>query len=173
MGQEAYGRKTFWARVRILAKREGPGRLAKMKRWWMGAAAVLALDQGLKLWATRALQPGEVWPMGGRFFRLTRVHNSGAAFGLFPEGTLAFLVTSAVVASLLFAYLLWRRPQGLKAWASALILGGALGNLIDRARLGYVLDLFALGNFPVFNVADAALVLGVGILALGILRGQK
>jgi len=111
--------------------------------------------------------------MGGRFFRLTRVHNSGAAFGLFPEGTLAFLVTSAVVASLLVAYLLWRRPQGLKAWGSALILGGALGNLIDRARLGYVLDLFALGNFPVFNVADAALVLGVGILALGILRAQK
>jgi signal peptidase II len=61
----------------------------------------------------------------------------------------------------------------LKAWGSTFILGGALGNLIDRARLGYVLDFFALGNFPVFNVADAALVLGLGILALGILRGPK
>lgn len=142
-------------------------------RWGIGAAAILALDQGLKLWISKTLKPGEVLPVWGTFFRLTRVHNSGAAFGLFPEGTLAFLVTSAVVASFLFAYLLWRRPQGLKAWGSTLILGGALGNLIDRARMGYVLDLFALGNFPVFNVADAALVLGVGILALGILRGQK
>ena len=142
-------------------------------RWGLGAAAILALDQGLKLWVSWTLQPGEVLPIWRTFFRLTRVHNSGAAFGLFPEGTLAFLVTSAVVASLLFAYLLSRRPQGLKAWGSTLILGGALGNFIDRARLGYVLDLFALGNFPVFNVADTALVLGVGILALGILRGQK
>ncbi len=142
-------------------------------RWGLGAAAILALDQGLKLWVSWTLQPGEVLPIWGTFFRLTRVHNSGAAFGLFPEGTLAFLVTSAVVASLLFAYLFWRRPQGLKAWGSTLILGGALGNFIDRARLGYVLDFFALGNFPVFNVADAALVLGVGILALGILRGSK
>ncbi|MCS7240720.1 MAG: signal peptidase II, partial [Candidatus Bipolaricaulota bacterium] len=119
------------------------------------------------------LRPGESWPILGDFVRLTRVHNPGAAFGLFPQGTVAFLVTSAAVSLALFLYLLFARPTGLQAWGSALILGGAVGNLVDRARLGYVVDLFSVGNFPVFNVADAALVVGVGLLALGLLRGRR
>lgn len=135
--------------------------------------AVLALDQGVKAWAMRTFTVGETRPLLGDLFRFTRVHNPGAAFGIFPQGTAAFLTVSVVVASFLAAYLFLARPAGLKGWGSALILGGTLGNLIDRARFGFVVDLFAVGNFPVFNVADAALVLGVGFLALGLLRGSR
>lgn len=140
---------------------------------WAISLAVLAVDQGAKAWITGFLGLGErrdLWP---GFFQLTRVHNPGAAFGIFPQGTAAFLVTSAIVSLALLFYLGFFRPTRLKATGSALILGGALGNLVDRARLGYVIDLFALGNFTVFNVADAALVLGLGLLGLGLLRGHR
>ncbi|MGB9757020.1 MAG: signal peptidase II [Candidatus Bipolaricaulaceae bacterium] len=146
-----------------------------MPSWdgWAVSFGVVALDQGLKAWAVRALALGETKPVLGEFFRLTRVHNPGAAFGVFPRGTAAFLAVSVAVALGLFFYLLFSKPTSLRAWGSALILGGTLGNLIDRARLGYVIDLFAVQNFPVFNVADAALVVGVGLLALGILWGSR
>lgn len=131
------------------------------------------LDQGLKIWVVRSLAPGETWPVWGEIFRLTRVHNSGAAFGLFPQGTSAFLAASAAVVLGLGLYLLFGRPTGLRALGAAFIWGGAVGNLLDRARLGYVVDLLSVGHFPVFNVADAALVLGVTLFALGILRGPR
>ncbi len=140
---------------------------------WALSVAILGVDQGTKAWVVRALAPGETWPLWGEWFRLTRVHNPGAAFGLFPQGTTAFLATSAAVALGLGLYLLLLRPTGLRAVGSALIWGGAVGNLLDRARLGYVVDLFSVGRFPVFNVADAALVLGVALLALGLLRGPR
>lgn len=139
----------------------------------VASLAPVILDQGLKIWAVRALAPGETWPLWGEIFRLTRVHNPGAAFGLFPRGTSAFLATSAAVVLGLGLYLLFARPTGFKAVGTALIWGGAVGNLLDRARLGYVVDLFSVGHFPVFNVADAALVLGVTLLTLGILRGPR
>ncbi|MBC7221514.1 signal peptidase II [Candidatus Bipolaricaulota bacterium] len=146
-----------------------------MPRWerWAVSLGVVAVDQGVKAWAVSALAPGEIRPLLGEFLRLTRVHNPGAAFGIFPQGTAAFLVASVLVAFGLIAYLLLGRPSGLRGWGSALILGGTLGNLIDRARLGWVVDLFSVGNFPVFNVADVALVLGVGLLALGLVRGFR
>lgn len=146
-----------------------------MPRWngWAVSFAVVTVDQAVKAWTVRALAPGETKPLLGEVFKLTRIHNPGAAFGIFPRGTAAFLAASAAVSLGLFIYLLFAKPRGLRAWGSALVLGGALGNLIDRARLGYVIDLFAVRNFPVFNVADAALVLGVGLLALGILWGPR
>ena len=146
-----------------------------MPRWngWAVSLGVMAVDQGTKAWAMRALDPGETRPIWDEIFRLTRVHNPGAAFGFFPRGTAAFLAVSAIVALGLFAYLLFSKPSGLRAWGSALILGGTLGNLIDRARLGYVVDFLALGNLTVFNVADAALVLGVGLMVIGLLWGSR
>lgn len=146
-----------------------------MARWpgWAVSLVVVALDQGAKAWVAAILAPGQSQPLLGNFLRLTRVHNPGAAFGLFPEGKTAFLVTSLVVVGGLFLYLLLGRPQGLRAWGGVFLLGGALGNLLDRARLGYVVDLFSVGRFPVFNVADAALVLGAGLFALGLWRRPR
>lgn len=145
-----------------------------MSRWaWAVGLGIVGVDQALKFWAVHSLSLGESRPLLGQIFRIARVHNSGAAFGLFPTGTTAFLAVSVTVAAGLFLYLLLAKPTGLKLWGSTFILGGTLGNLIDRARLGHVVDLFSLGNFPVFNLADAALVVGVGLLALGILRGSR
>ncbi|HEU68318.1 MAG TPA: hypothetical protein ENN53_03765, partial [Candidatus Acetothermia bacterium] len=73
------------------------------------AAAVLAFDQGTKLWAGRSLALGEVRPLLGDFLRLTRVHNTGGAFGLLPRHTGAFIVVSAAVVLVLGAVLVWGR----------------------------------------------------------------
>ena len=146
-----------------------------MPRWtgWVVSLGVMAMDQGTKIWAMRALGPGETRTIWDGIFKLTMVHNPGAAFGVFPQGTAAFLAVSTVVALGLFAYLFFSKPSGPRAWGSALILGGTLGNLIDRARLGYVVDFLALGNWTVFNVADVALVLGVGLTILGLWWGSR
>jgi signal peptidase II len=100
-------------------------------------------------------------------FHLTYVKNVGAAFGLLPGYQPIFIATSCVVLIVIGAY--WRRARP-KSWpiviALGLIAGGAVGNLIDRAVLGRVTDIFdfTLIDFPVFNIADTAIVVGVGIL---------
>ncbi|MCX7750203.1 MAG: signal peptidase II, partial [Candidatus Bipolaricaulota bacterium] len=108
---------------------------------WIGLSlGVVALDQGTKAWAARALPLGVPRPLVGDFLRLTRVHNPGGAFGLFPGSTEAFIAVSGVVVAGLLGLLLWGRWRGLPAVGGALLLGGALGNLVDRLRWGYVLD---------------------------------
>ena len=104
--------------------------------------------------------------------RLTFVRNTGAAFGLFPGYQPIFIATSCVVLLVIAAY--WRRSRP-TAWpiviALGLITGGAVGNLIDRAALGRVTDMFdfTLIDFPVFNVADSAIIVGVAMLILWLL----
>lgn len=143
-------------------------RLATMRRWLLGVAGVLAVDQGTKAWVTQVLRPGEALPLWPGVLSLTRVHNPGAAFGLFPQGASAFLAVSAAVVAGLGAMLFMGRLKGLSAWGGTFVLAGALGNLLDRLRLGYVLDFLAFPHFPVFNVADSAIVLGAALLAVGI-----
>lgn len=99
--------------------------------------------------------------------RLTRVHNPGGAFGLFPQHRTAFLILSGGVALVLtFALGLggnrWLRLGGALLWA------GAWGNFIDRLAYGYVLDFLELPRFLVFNVADSAVVVGAVLLAVGL-----
>jgi len=107
---------------------------------------------------------------------LTFVNNVGAAFGLFPGRQPVFMATSALVLFVIAAY--WRRAHP-KEWPVVIALGlvcaGALGNLIDRAVLGRVTDFLEFGfvQFPVFNVADMAILAGVGVLALWILFGPQ
>jgi signal peptidase II len=106
--------------------------------------------------------------------KLTFVRNSGAAFGLFPGRQPVFVLTSLAVLFVIAAY--WRRARPVQrpvVIALALIASGALGNLIDRAFIGHVTDFFefAFVDFPVFNVADMAIVAGVGVLMVWILFG--
>ncbi|MBC7220778.1 signal peptidase II [Candidatus Bipolaricaulota bacterium] len=137
------------------------------------AATVLAFDQGTKLWARQSLVLGEVRPLWGDFLRLTRVHNTGGAFGLLPQHTGAFIAVSCAVVLALGAVLVWGSWRRMGRVGSALLLGGAVGNLVDRLRWGYVLDFFEIRGFPVFNVADAAIVIGAGLVALSFLvRGR-
>jgi signal peptidase II len=145
------------------------------------ALLVLAVDQATKLWAAGTLDygmPVTVLP----FFNLTLVHNTGAAFSFLADAggwqRIFFIVVSGVVSLVLVAWL-WRLPRDarLLGIALALVLGGAVGNLVDRIAYGYVidfLDFHATGwHWPAFNVADSAISCGVVLLLADGLFGSR
>jgi signal peptidase II len=139
-------------------------------------AVIVALDQATKLAVDRLMDLHESHRVIDGFLRLTYVRNRGAAFGILSDADLPFqaalfsvLSLAALAAIALYA---WRLPaeSRLPKAALALIMGGAVGNLIDRMRLGYVIDFVDahLGayHWPAFNVADAAITVGVVLLVL-------
>lgn len=133
------------------------------------AAAVILLDQFSKRIVETALSLYEIWapvPALEAFFRFTHVPNTGAAFGLFPASSVFFAVMAVVVA-LALIYYNFVLPAGHRVLRVALgmQLGGAIGNLLDRIRLGHVTDFLDFGPWPVFNVADTAIVAGAALLA--------
>ena len=135
----------------------------------LAAAVILALDQWVKYWITVNLPLGETMPLLPGFMQLRTVHNFGAAWSSF-SGMRWLLVAVTSVIVLAVAYVLVRRivryPLGVAA--CFLILSGGLGNIIDRVRLGYVVDMFDFQfmNYPVFNVADIAVVCGAVLAAV-------
>ena len=134
---------------------------------WIVAAAVIAADQAAKAAVVARLTPAESCPLIPRILHLTYVQNTGMAFGLF-RGYPLFFALLAVVVSIWIVTELARpaNPDALLAFSLAAILGGALGNLIDRLRLGYVIDFIDLRVWPVFNVADSAITIGVALLLI-------
>ncbi len=147
------------------------GRRAGLRWLWL-SVLILALDQASKLLVQTHLAPYRDIVVLTPFFNLVHVHNTGAAFSLFaeqPGWQRYFFLGVAGVASGVILWLL-ARTQGrtLFCLALALILGGALGNVIDRLAYGHVidfLDLHAAGwHWPAFNVADAAITVGAGLL---------
>lgn len=138
------------------------GRSGSQRRlWpWVLALVVVLLDQGSKAWALQQLPSGRVEPFLPGLLQLRRVANSGAAFSLMSGNSLALGVVSAAVTLAVAGWLLWRPPRGL--WltlAASLVLAGALGNGLDRWRLGAVVDFLELVpiHFPIFNLADVAI----------------
>ena len=135
-------------------------------------SVLILLDRLAKWWASSSLTVGQPTPLFGQSIRLTRVHNVGGAFGIFPGSGELFLVVSGVVSVVLLILLLLGRVRGILArMGAALILGGAVGNLIDRLLYGFVLDFFEIRGFPVFNLADACITVGGGLIILHILLG--
>ena len=145
---------------------------------WIAALIVL-LDQATKAIVRRRFELHESVDLVPGFFNLTRVHNTGAAFGMlndidfpFKPAVLVLVATAALAGVALYAAMLppaqWIARIGL-----AFILGGAAGNLIDRVTLGYVVDFFDVfwrgWHFWAFNVADAAISVGVGLMILDLL----
>ena len=129
------------------------------------AALTLALDQLTKFVARQTLAWHYSWPAEG-FLRFTHVQNTGSAFGLFQGQNLPLLVVSLVgVAALAYIYQSQRQPTRLLRVSIALMLGGAFGNLIDRIHQGHVTDFIDVGPWPVFNLADSAIV--VGLILMG------
>ena len=135
------------------------------------AGIVLGLDWWTKRWATDALAGREPVNLVGEFVRFTYTRNSGVAFGLgagvrFPY--YLFSIVAAIV--ILYLFLRQRVPSLSRQIALSLILGGALGNLVDRLKSGEVVDFIEIGwgrwHWPVFNVADAAVTIGVVLFAL-------
>ena len=127
------------------------------------AALVLAADQWLKFWVVENLPLGETAPLLPGLVQLRNVHKYGAAWSSFSgSGKLLLAVTGAIVlgVAILVAARIIRHPLGLTA--AFLVISGGLGNIIDRARLGYVVDMFDLlfMDYPVFNIADICIVCG-------------
>ena len=139
---------------------------------WLGLAALVVLvDQATKLTIERIFDYGDVRPVTP-FFNLVLTYNKGAAFSFLAGASgwqKHFLTTIAIVASLSIVYLLARHgTQKLFSLALALILGGAIGNVIDRLAYGHVIDFLDLHwrgwHWPAFNVADSAIVCGAALL---------
>ena len=141
------------------------------------ALAELALDQASKYIISTSLAFNESWnpiPELYPYIRLTHWRNSGAAFGIFPNLGGAFLIVAvaATLGIIYYARSLNSDSPLLLRVSLGLMLGGALGNLIDRVRFGYVVDFVNLGWWPVFNFADSAVVIGVLLLAWHLSRAQ-
>jgi signal peptidase II len=138
------------------------------------AILVVLLDQATKRLAEDRLEKTGVrsvpLPVVGDFLRFTYVENRGAAFGLLQDQTVFFVVVGVVVIGVIAASYRYLPRSGFRLHlALGLQLGGAIGNLIDRVRQGYVVDFVDFGYhsnwWPVFNVADSAIVIGVALLA--------
>ena len=142
------------------------------------ALLVLTLDQLTKLWVVASLPEGTWWsPVPGlwRVFRIVHTTNSGAAFGIFPEqGSFFILIAVIVVAAIVF----YQQRLPVSGWLIRLTLGlqlgGAVGNLLDRLRYnGSVIDFIDIGFWPIFNLADLSIVVGVAVLAYHLWREDQ
>ncbi len=140
-------------------------------------AFVILADQMSKFIVESRLELNSTWaPISvlAPIFRVTHVSNTGAAFGLFPSGSLLFMLV-AIVVSVVIIFYNSRLPGDHQLYrvALGLQLGGALGNLIDRLRLEHVTDFLDFGPWPVFNIADASVVAGAFLLGYLILKEQR
>ncbi|MBM3325636.1 MAG: signal peptidase II [Calditrichaeota bacterium] len=143
--------------------------------YFLLASVIILLDQTTKILAVKALGDGKIIrPFDNDFIWLILVYNSGSAFGmkLLPSIVLAVI---AFIAAVGLGYYLWRKTDIplLYGFPLALIMGGAIGNLIDRVRIGEVIDYFSvdmpnfiMNRFPVFNIADSAVSVGITIIML-------
>jgi signal peptidase II len=140
------------------------------------AALVIVADHFTKRLVETQLPLNQTWapfPDLAHLFRITHVSNTGAAFGLFPGGSPFFTIIAVVVAVIILAYNFGLPAEHrLLRVALGLQLGGALGNLVDRLRLGHVTDFLDFGPWPVFNLADTSIVAGVVILGLLMFKEQ-
>ncbi len=134
---------------------------------------IVVVDQVSKHLVVTRMAYGETLSLVPNILSLTHVRNFGAAFGLFYRQRALFM--GAMLVLVVAVAVLWKeivRVGSSAVWASACVLGGALGNFLDRIRLGYVVDFVDVGFWPVFNVADSAIVVGTAVLSYVILRAE-
>ncbi|MEI6437865.1 MAG: signal peptidase II [Candidatus Omnitrophota bacterium] len=133
-------------------------------------ALVVSLDRLTKLCFSTILHPGESIPVIRNVFHFSLVHNTGIAFGLFKDNSFVFFVIPVIAIGLLVYNIYYYHKVGeldrLYISAFSLILGGAIGNLIDRMMLGYVVDFLDFRVWPVFNAADSAITVGAFIILI-------
>jgi len=143
--------------------------------------ATLVADQVSKqLLLDYLVKAGAAAPVIDGFFRLVMVWNRGVSFGLLAgEGALPAWLLSAIAVAVCIGLFIWlrRTDRTLTGWGIGLVMGGAIGNVIDRARWGAVFDFadFHIGqwHWPAFNVADSAIVIGVGLMLIDSLIGER
>ncbi len=139
------------------------------------ALSVLILDLVTKEMIVKNLQPNETIAIIENIFHITFVRNPGAAFGILQNQRLFFIIVTVVVIVVIVG-VYWKLGRGknlVLTVALALQLGGAIGNLIDRIRYSYVVDFLDFRIWPVFNVADMAIVVGVALLVWQLIVKQE
>lgn len=148
----------------------------------LAAGAVFMIDQTTKAWAVRRLRFGDIKEVIPGFLNFAYATNTGAAFSIFDDhGDAGRWALSAVagVAAILVLYYFWRTPRSDDRilGSLALLLAGILGNVVDRLRLGFVVDFidvqFGSWHYPTFNVADMAICAGAGLLILDMILIKK
>ena len=140
-------------------------RLKRDAPFFLSAAGVIALDQLTKGIVRAQLALGESWPDEGWLVKIRHLSNTGAAFGMLQDAGV-FLTFTAFIAigAIVFYYLFPPFENGLLRASLGLLLGGAVGNLIDRLRFGEVTDFIQFPRYPAFNVADSAITIGLAII---------
>lgn len=137
---------------------------------WSTALIIIAADQLTKLWIRSTLALGES-VQGPGILYITHIRNSGAAFGILQNQALPLTIASLLTAAFIVYYVFFlshRYPilhNSLGMTTLGLVLGGIVGNLIDRIRLGYVTDFIDFRYWPAFNIADSAVSVGIVVLA--------
>jgi signal peptidase II len=159
--------KSRWPTGAAPARRQAFGRALAVLLW------VLALDQISKHTIGTSIQPGQVKTLIPVVLQLVYVRNHGVAFGFLGGGGAVVYVLEGVALLALLAYLA-ARPARRWLWLpTGMLLGGAIGNLIDRITMGSVIDFIKLPHWPAFNVADMSITFGVIILVLVVESGRS
>lgn len=144
---------------------------------FLGAILIILLDQWTKAWIRTNLNYGEVFHPElwlSQYARLLHWHNTGIVFGLFQNISKVFNLLPAIISAAIILYFSRiPREDRLIRLSMILYLGGGLGNLIDRLTQGFVTDFISVGSFPVFNIADASITIGVVLLALGVYLNEQ
>jgi len=147
--------------------------MVKNARLILVTVLIFSLDRILKTLVVRTYSEGQGFPVLAGIFHITRVNNTGAAFGVLKGSGNFLLYVSFSLVIALAVYLFLNGRRALIPWTGALVLAGALGNLYDRIRFGYVIDFLDFRVWPVFNVADASICLGVSFAVFTLLKTKK
>lgn len=126
---------------------------------------LVIIDQLSKYYIQSTMMLGESIPVWEDIFHITYILNPGAAFGMMANQTAFFIVLAlAIVGAVIYFYPTIRRESRVMKLGIGLLLGGAIGNLIDRVQIGMVVDFFDFRIWPIFNIADIGIVCGAGII---------
>ncbi len=138
---------------------------------YLVALILLSLDQFSKYLIRQKMSLAESIPVIKSIFHITYVENTGIAFGLFPQGHSLFVIISLII---ILVIVFFERRKVLKSpgerFCLGLVLGGALGNLIDRLRFGFIIDFLDFRIWPIFNLADSGVCIGGILMAFFLLK---
>ena len=141
---------------------------------WSVVPSVFLIDRVLKIWVLQNLGEGAGVPVWKGIFHLTRVNNTGAAFGLWRHSSVFLAAIAALsAAAIVFFLIRGRRPAPAQFYGWSMVAGGALGNLYDRLHYGYVIDFLDFRVWPVFNAADAFICVGVAVILWNALYASR
>jgi signal peptidase II len=163
--------------VKLTGPDEEPAPFGEKLILYLVMATIVIADQISKYIVESNVPINQFWapfPEQSDLLRITHVSNTGAAFGIFPSGSPIFMIVAIVVSIVILIYN--QRLPAHHVWyrlALGLQLGGALGNLVDRFRIGHVTDFIDVGPVPVFNIADASIVVGTILLGFLILIEER